>query len=145
MHCIVIRYANARYVKSRSWSPNMPAKKAGPCADRYMLNPVVVVTKHARYRARKRAGWNRNATTRMACRALAYGFAPPDLSETGARYWLEDRCDRFNRSFPRIYAGFVFVFSPTPTEEHLLITVYPLPKEICRRIHGKRLTSAAKF
>lgn len=82
-----------------------------------------IVTNHARRKLKERAGVGKNNAHEMAYRARFYGLGLKDCEGELAK-WLF--CKRLKcGAFAKIYGKKTYIFS----EDGILITIYPLPKE----------------
>lgn len=93
------------------------------------MNATLIISQHAKLRAKERLRWKLATLQRMAARAVEVGLGAEDVP-ADVRLYLEARDSRFKRDDEtRIHGGVVFVI-----ERETLVTIFPLPATLMRQL-----------
>ena len=93
------------------------------------MNEGLIISQHAKQRAKERLRWKLPTLKRMAGRAVEVGLGAEDVP-LDVRLYLEARDARFKRDdTTRIHGGVVFVI-----ERETLLTIFPLPAHLLRQL-----------
>ena len=103
----------------------------------------VLVTQHARERARERLHWSASTIVRMAQRALECGLASG--STTGQlRFFLFNKESVDRHSCPYLYGENIYMFALNATAERIvLLTIYRAPRQLLRSLVNRSECSGA--
>lgn len=95
----------------------------------------IIASKHSEMRMKERIGMkNSNASRRMVQLAFERGQRAEDIRRAALRNYIAARNERGAEAVA--YNGYCFLFNP---QNGVCITVYPLPKELCKQTFGREM------
>lgn len=89
----------------------------------------LVASSHARQRARERIRWHHRTLERMLERVFYDGLGPDDCSRR-LHAFVATTAAATPSGLARVYGEHLFVFVRDLPDEVVLLTVYPLPREL---------------
>ena len=97
----------------------------------------LMITRHARERARERLHWSASTIVRMAQRALECGLAPGNAAGH-LRFFLFGKENAAGHSCPFLYGENIYVFTIDVAGGRIaLLTIYRAPNELLRSLVNK--------